>query len=353
MRAYRLRPLSTGLVVCVLCGFLACKRQPSPSETPSASAVALASQTQAAKPAEVPEPAEGSALASVTPPPTAAAAQAPAAPNYPWLAHEKSLPTDGSVVTRIAPPPGYARLAVPAGSFAEFVRNLPLAPRGTPVTAHNGKIIREGDDEYVEAVVALDVGGADLQQSPDVIIRLQAEYLWSRDDKSSISYLASSKLPLPLSRWEKGQRLLSDNGTDVFWAIKGKPSEVDYAEFRRYLDAVFNWGNSTSLAMRARKLEDPAQLLPGDFFLHARAPGHVAIVIDVAEKDGGERVALLGQALNPAQSLHLLRPGRATPWFSLRPGAKLLTPHTSAFDWSELRRLEPHRPEEPEAGSRD
>ena len=270
--------------------------------------------------------------------------------NYSWLAHQKSLATDGTVATRISPPPGYVRVPAPADSFSAFVRGLPLMPKGTPVTAHNGKIIREPDDEYVEAVVALDVGGADLQQSPDVIIRLHAEYLWSRGDKNGISYLASSKLPLPLSRWEKGQRLISDNGTDVFWAIQGKPSEVDYAEFRRYLDAVFNWGNSTSLAIRSRKLEKPEELLPGDFFLHARAPGHVAIVIDVAEKPGGERVALLGQALNPAKSLHLLRPGRATPWFSLRPGGKILTPYTSEFGWSELRRLEAQRPEEPEAG---
>jgi hypothetical protein len=228
---------------------------------------------------------------------------------------------------------------------------LPLAPKGTPVTRHDGDVVRPPDDEYVEAVVALDVGSADVQQSVDVVVRLHAEWLWSRGEKSKLSYVALTKLPLPLSRWEKGQRLITNNGADVFWAIEAKPKEADYADFRRYLEAVFTWQNSTSLALRSRKLDKPEELLPGDFFLHSRAPGHVAIVLDIAEKPGGERVALLGQALNPAQSLHLLRPGRATAWFSLRPGSAIVTPYTSEFSWTELRRLDPEsRADEPAAG---
>ena len=264
----------------------------------------------------------------------------PAPGTYPWLGAPTAPKIDGSLASRIAPPPGYTRVPVEGGSFSAFVRGLPLAPKGTPVLAHDGDVVRPADDDYVEAVVAIDVGNADLQQSSDVIVRLHAEWLWGRRERSKISYVASTKLELPLSRWEKGQRLVTNNGSDVFWAIQGKPKEVDYAEFRRYLDAVFNWGNSTSLSVRSRKLDKPEELIPGDFFLHSHSPGHVAIVLDVAEKPGGERVALLGQVLNPAQSLHVLRPGRATPWFSLRPGSPILTRYTSEFDWSELRRLD-------------
>jgi len=259
---------------------------------------------------------------------------------YPWLGAPNPPKFDGSIASRIALPPGYARVAVEDSSFSAFVRGLPLAPTGTPVVAYDGDVVRAADDDYVEAVVAIDVGNADLQQSADVIVRLHAEWLWGRGEKSKISYVASTKLELPLSRWEKGQRLVTNNGSDVFWAVQGKPKEADYAEFRRYLDAVFNWGNSTSLAVRSRKLENPEELVPGDFFLHSHAPGHVVIVLDVAEKPGGERVALLGQVLNPAQSLHVLRPGRATPWFSLRPSNAVLTRYTSEFTWNELRRLE-------------
>jgi len=290
--------------------------------------------------AEPPKPASGSAEIPSAEPPAVPDAPAPSAEVYPWLGAASAPTVDGSLATRIAPPPGYTRIAVEPGGFPAFVRGLPLSPAGTAVTAHDGDVVRAADDDYVEAVVALDVGSSDVQQSVDVIVRLHAEWLWSRNEKSKISYVALTKLALPLSRWEKGQRLITNNGADVFWAIQAKPKEVDYTEFRRYLDGVFLWQNAMSLGLRSRNLDQPEQLLPGDFFLHARSPGHVAIVLDVAEKPGGERVALLGQALNPAQSLHVLRPGRATPWFSLRPGTAIVTPYTAEFGWNELRRLD-------------
>ena len=275
----------------------------------------------------------------------------PSAQIYPWLAAPNAPKVDGSLASRIAPPPGYARVAVEPGGFPAFVRGLPLSPAGTAVTSHDGDVVRAADDDYVEAVIALDVGSSDVQQSVDVVVRLHAEWLWANNEKSKISYIALTKLPLPLSRWEKGQRLITDNGADVFWAIQAKPKEADYSDFRRYLDGVFLWQNAMSLGLRSRKLDKPEALLPGDFFLHSRSPGHVAIVLDVAEKPGGERVALLGQALNPAQSVHVLRPGRATPWFSLRPGSAIVTPYTAEFDWEELRRLDPEpSSEDPASG---
>jgi hypothetical protein len=125
----------------------------------------------------------------------------------------------------------------------------------------------------------------------------------------------------------------------VFWVVKGKPSELDHAEFHRYLDAVFNWANSTSLSPRSAPVTDPKELLAGDFFLQMSEPNHVAVVLDIAEKPSGERVALLGQARSPAESIHVVRPGKATPWFSVRPPVPVLTPHSKALAWAELRRM--------------
>jgi hypothetical protein len=324
--------LAVGLWLTAACS----RRQPPPEKEVRATV-----PSSAPSPSIVPaQPASGSAEIPLAAPPAPTPPQ-PTAEVYPWLAAANAPKFDGSLASRIAPPPGYTRLPVEPASFPAFVRGLPLSPAGTDVTTHDGEVVRPADDDYVEAVVALDLGSSDVQQSVDVIVRLHAEWLWSRNEKSQISYTALTKLPLPLARWEKGQRLITNTGADVFWAIQAKPKDVDYAEFRRYLDAVFLWQNALSLGLRSRALEQPEQLLPGDFFLHSRAPGHVAIVLDVAEKPGGERVALLGQSLNPAQSLHVLRPGRATPWFSLRPGSAIVTPYTAEFGWDELRRLEP------------
>jgi hypothetical protein len=212
-----------------------------------------------------------------------------------------------------------------------------MAPANTAVTRFDGSVAHPADDEYVAGVIAIDLGSADLQQSADVVIRLHAEWLWSLGKKDAISYPGGPKLMMPLSRWEKGQRVIAD-GPNAFWVVQSKPAAADYAEFRRYLDVVFNWANSASLARRTEPVE-PRALLPGDFFLHTKPPGHVAIVLDVAEKPSGERLALLGQALSPTESVHVIRPGRATAWFSLRPGHSVVTARSAAFGWDELRRL--------------
>src|SRR5205814_2607261 len=103
---------------------------------------------------------------------------------------------------------GYQRVKVPAGSFAEWLRFLPMAPEGTPAKSWDGKETLSADDDYLAGVVAIDTGTPDLQQSSDVIIRLHAEYLWPRGETEQISYLSATKRNMPLSRGEQGQRLI-------------------------------------------------------------------------------------------------------------------------------------------------
>jgi hypothetical protein len=314
--------------------------QSSPPQAP-ASAAATPSASAATTSISAASPASATPAPSTSASPAAALATpfAPDPKRYPWLADERDFPKpDATLEQRFPTPPGYTRVKVPEGSFSEWLRTLPMAPEGTPAKSFDGKETLAADDDYLAGVIAIDTGTPDLQQSSDVIIRLHAEYLWSRGEKDKISYLSATKLNMPFSRWEKGQRLIPQ-GPNVFWVIKGKPSEVDHPEFRKYLDAVFNWANSTSLSPRSTPVEDPKHLVAGDFFLQSGEPNHVAVVLDVAEKPSGERVALLGQARNPAESIHVVRPGKATPWFSVRPPVPVLTPHSKALAWSDLRRM--------------
>lgn len=347
-------PCAAGLVLALVCCQGKHEASPSPSQSslskaapgargPDSAGAAPSSRGAAGRLAGA-SAAPGSSAApdpSATPGPSGLA-KAPfvADPKrYPWLADDRDFPKpDSSLEDRFPAPPGYQRVSVPAGSFSEWLRTLPMAPEGTPAKSFDGKETLSADDDYLAGVVAIDTGNPDLQQSSDVIIRLHAEYLWSRGEKDKISYLSATKLNMPLSRWEKGQRLLP-NGPNVFWVIKGKPAELDHAEFRRYLDAVFNWANSTSLSPRSTPVAEPKDLVAGDFFLQSVEPNHVAVVLDVAEKPSGERVALLGQARNPAESIHVVRPGKATAWFSVRPPVPVLTPHSKALAWSDLRRM--------------
>ena len=150
---------------------------------------------------------------------------------------------------------------------------------------------------------------------------------------------------MPFSRWAKGQRLIP-SGPNVFWVVKGKPKDPTYDDFRQYIDAVMLWTNNVSLATRATRVTDPKDLQPGDFFLQTRGKGHAILVLDLAQKPTGERVALLGQAMqSPAQSFHVIRLGRETAWFSMRPPNPVLTPRSDEFTWDELVQLEPKKEE--------
>ena len=337
-------PCAAGLVLALV----SCqgKRDASPSPSQSSPPQAAASVVAAASASGVTSISDAPGSSPVASVSAAPSSDAPAPvpftadpKRYPWLADDRDFPKpDASLEQRFPVPPGYTRVKVPPGSFSEWLRTLPMAPEGTPAKSFDGKETLAADDDYLAGVVAIDTGNPDLQQSSDVIIRLHAEYLWSRGEKDKISYLSATKLNMPFARWEKGQRLIP-NGPNVFWVIKGKPAEVDHAEFRKYLDAVFNWANSTSLSPRSTPVSEPRDLVAGDFFLQSGEPNHVAVVLDVADKPSGERVALLGQARNPAESIHVVRPGKATPWFSVRPPVPVLTPHSKALAWSDLRRM--------------
>lgn len=277
--------------------------------------------------------------------PPASASAAPAAVDdkpdpkrYTWL-DDKSRdvpPAVDTLLSRFKTPPGYTRAHEEPGSFGAWLRTLPLAAPNTAVKSYKGDIIYPPGNEYVAAVVAIDVGKADLQQSPDIVVRLDAEWRWSMGDRD-LSYQGATGLDMPLSRWVRGERIVAQ-GRQVFWAPRSKPTELNHAALRGYLDSVFTWANSTSLSKQGTPVE-PADIQPGDFFVHQGKPGHVVVVLDIAQKSPTKKLALLGQALNPAENVHVLRPGVGTAWFSLHPGQPLLTPHTAEFPWNGLRRL--------------
>lgn len=75
------------------------------------------------------------------------------------------------------------------------------------------------------------------------------------------------------------------------------------------------------------------------------SPGHAVVVLDVAQNDTGERVALLGQGFMPAQDFHVIRDhGQGVKngvWFVLpEVGEKLDTPSWRPFSRSQARRFE-------------
>jgi len=238
---------------------------------------------------------------------------------------------------RFAPPPGFVRVPVAEGSFGSFLRRLPLLPPGAPVLTFDGKVARAGDDEHVAAVAALDVGTRDLQQCADSIVRLHAEWRWARGRRDHL-YHSAEGIALPLARFAAGERIRERNGR-LEWTRSAPPQPMTYPLFRHYLDLVFAWANTASLADDARRVP-LRDLSPGDILVLPGAPGHAVLVLDVAGTADGRRAVLVGQGFMPAQSFHVLRPSRVSAWFPIdaaAPGMK--TPFWPVFPWSSLRRL--------------
>ncbi|WNG35688.1 hypothetical protein F0U61_19950 [Archangium violaceum] len=251
---------------------------------------------------------------------------------YPWLSTEHSI---RPLAEAIPPPPGYTRVAVEEGSFGAWLRGLPLRPVGAPVRDFRGNTLLAGEAAALAAVAELDVGAADLQQCADSIIRLHAEWLWSQGQKERISYRFTSGHPASWTRYAAGERARV-SGSKVTW-VKDGAVDGSRASFRAYLDLVFTYAGTLSLAAEAQrpKRED---VRPGDFFVLGGSPGHAVLVLDVARNASGARVALLGQGFTPAQDFHVLSPGKDGPWFSLE-AHEVATPFWKPFPWSSLRRL--------------
>ena len=239
---------------------------------------------------------------------------------------------------RFTPPEGCARIPAQPGSFAAWLRRLPLRPGRPPVHLFDGRL--KGNQEAHEAVVAIDVGRRDLQQCADAMIRLRAEWLWARGCEDAIAFRFTSGDLARWATWKAGQRPRVD-GSQVSW-VPGSAADGSYAGLRRYLDVVFTYAGTVSLAREVRPVGDPRSVEGGDVFIQGGHPGHAVLVVDMAERGDGHRVFLLAQSYMPAQEIHVLRnPTHAgSPWYDVASAGELVTPEW-VFQYSDLRRFEP------------
>jgi hypothetical protein len=242
---------------------------------------------------------------------------------YPWLADAPS--DDASLAARVPVPEGWEREPVEAGSFAAWLREIPLLPDGSPVLLHDGS--RKGRQDVHVAVVDIDVGTRDLQQCADAVMRLRAEYLFAADRADDVHFDFTSGDEARWDRYRQGYRA-SVKGNEVSWPKRAEP-DAGHASFRRYLDLVFTYAGTYSLSKELEAGAEPTAVRAGDVFIQGGFPGHAVLVVDTAVNPAtGERAFLLVQSYMPAQQIHLLKaPGSPIgPWYPANIGAELVTP---------------------------
>ena len=244
-------------------------------------------------------------------------------PVYPWLA----APPTETIADRFAPPTGYERVAVGPDGFAAWLRGLPLVPAGTPVRLHDGGMAI--GQWMAAAVVDIDVGADNLQQCADSIIRLRAEYLFGRGAFGDLAFDFTSGDRYRFSSYAKGVTP-AVAGSKVNWR-KGRRQGDGHDSLRRWLDIVFTYAGTISLARELRPVGAMAEAAIGDALILPGAPGHAMLIVDMAvEPASGRKAVLLAQGFMPAQSLHILAnaddPG-LSPWIVLGDD------HLAAAQW--------------------
>jgi len=317
---------STGclFIGCLLAG---CSQQQASaqSSTPAATESAVTEANESATTATVEQPLEEEAKPA---PEEAEEAAAPAreekrsAPDrkelekrYVWLEGRDDLTDLTTLDRKFTPPSGYTRVGVEKNSYQDYLRGLPLRTDRTSVKLYNGESVYMPS----KGIIPLDLGKRDLHQCADSVIRLYAEWLWVEDRATEAQFHFTSGDLARWKDWRAGKVLMVKKGKVV--QVRTKPTPNTHKAYRRWLDRVFTYASTRSMHRDSKRVEDSKELQAGDFFLMGGSPGHVVILLDVAESKSGDRVALVGQGYLPAREFHVIEgDGQAAVdgvWFKL------------------------------------
>lgn len=260
-----------------------------------------------------------------------------AARMYPW---PRRNPVYESTCMRFPTPSGARRIHADDGSYAHWLRHLPLLPSGTPVRRYDGVELTWATS-ITAAVVDLDVGKEDLQQCMDTLIRLRAEYHWSQGRFNAIRFPYAGGIFFSFDEWCRGLRPRKNATGKQELAPTASPSD-GRKSFQKYLRFLFAMTGTVHYPTAPRVSFN--QLQPGDFFLEpSPSPqqlGHALVILDIARDPSGRTWALIGQGFTPAQDFHILRASASSVWFELIPEKPMEFPSwATPFTWNQVHRF--------------
>src|SRR5215470_7726698 len=170
--------------------------------------------------------------------------------------------SDYRTIAEIPVPPGFARMPVAIGSLAEWLRRIKLK-KDSRVYLYNGRLKENQSAQF--AVLDIVLAKGNLQQCADAIMRLRAEYFFSRNEIDSIHFKATDGTRLSFANWLKGERYLA-RGDGLFPRQTFPSTEDRRVQMEKFLETVFAYCGTLSLQKETRsvKLED---LKIGDMFV--------------------------------------------------------------------------------------
>lgn len=213
---------------------------------------------------------------------------------------------------------GFERDSVGEGSYAHFIRQLPIKKRGAWVHLFSGKLDRHL--QLSTAVIDMQLL-SNSEQCANVPMRLMAEYLWSQGRHNEIVF--------------------HDNPGNVLqYSGEGGREDIE-----AYLRHVFDWCNTSSLVAETVPC-DLRQVRAGDVFVYTAGSrkgqryGHAVMVADVAHDGKGRTALMLVEGNTPAREIHIMRQRNPlrNPWIIVDDSTQRLRFPYCYFTRDELRR---------------
>jgi hypothetical protein len=211
-------------------------------------------------------------------------------------------------------------------SWPYFLQHLPV--KDGPILDYTGKPVPYQQKHTV--IVQYDVGNKDLQQCADALMRLRAEYLFQQKRYSEIGFHFVSGQYYSWDDYCNGMRPLP-KGSKVQFITATALSDKTHETLRKYLDIVYNYASTISLAKELKKVNG---FSVGTVIIHPGSPGHCCIIVDEATDESGEKVFKIVEGYSPAQTIYVLRniwENGVSPWYRLGKGEII----TASFEFKD------------------
>jgi hypothetical protein len=196
-----------------------------------------------------------------------------------------------------------------------FLQHLP--EKQCPILDYKGNLI--SFQQKHAAIIDYDVGNRDLQQCADALMRLRAEYLFAQKRYSEIHFHFTSGHDYSFMDYCNG-KMPTPNGNKIHF-VKSSPSAINHQNLRRYLDIVYAYASTISLA---KELHNTDRFTIGTVVITPGSPGHCCIITNEATTPAGDTLYKLVEGYTPAQSIYVLQ-NLAEPklryWYHLSNGA--------------------------------
>jgi hypothetical protein len=221
------------------------------------------------------------------------------------------------------------------GSWAYFLQHLPES-KGD-ILDYQGNPVSNQAKHF--SLINYDVGTKDLQQCADALIRLRAEYLFSRQRFADIGFHFTNG---DYYDWEAYCRGIRPAYTHMrngkTFATTERPVAKTHQTLRAYLNIVYTYAGTVSLC---RELKPTNKLEIGTIVIAPGSPGHCSMIVNKAVFNKTDTLYKLAEGYMPAQSIYILAnpyEPDLSPWYHL--SAKTISTASCTFSHFYLRKFE-------------